>query len=160
VVTLTAGTRLGPYEIVSLLGTDDMGEAYRARDPRLKRDVAIKVLPESTAADPERRARLEREAQSVAALSQPNIVTIYSVEDVDGVLCLTMEYVDGNQSEVIVKGGLSLTQINRESCSVCLAFEGRLAAGTSQNGHLYISSGEAVNVVCPTSIRYPSGSRM
>jgi TolB-like protein/tetratricopeptide (TPR) repeat protein len=89
-----------------------MGEVYRARDPRLKRDIAIKVLPETTAADPERRARLEREAQSIAALSHPNIVTIYSVEDIDGVLCLTMEYVDGKPlSEVIGKGGLPLPQL-------------------------------------------------
>jgi eukaryotic-like serine/threonine-protein kinase len=111
-MALTAGSRLGPYEIVSLLGAGGMGEVYLARDPRLKREIAIKVLPDATAADPERRARLKREAQSIAALSHPNIVTIYSVEDVDGVLCLTMEYVDGRRlSDLIVKGGLPLTQI-------------------------------------------------
>jgi Tol biopolymer transport system component len=111
-MALTAGSRLGPYEILSALGAGGMGEVYRARDPRLKRDIAIKVLPSTTAADPERRARLEREAQTVAGLSHPNIVTIYSVEDVDGVLCLTMEYIDGKPlSDLIVKGGLPLTQI-------------------------------------------------
>src|SRR5262249_3046919 len=89
-----------------------MGEVYRARDPKLKRDVAIKVLPDTTAGDPERRVRLEREAQSIAALSHPNIVTVYSVEEANGVLLLAMEYVEGQPlSEVIVWGGLPLTQI-------------------------------------------------
>src|SRR6516164_3903609 len=89
-IAFAAGRRLGPYEILSLVGSGGMGEVYRARDPKLKRVIAIKVLPEATAADPERRARFEREAQSIAALNHPNIVTIHSVEDIDGVLCLTM----------------------------------------------------------------------
>jgi serine/threonine protein kinase/Tol biopolymer transport system component len=111
-MALSVGARLGPYEIVSPLGAGGMGEVYRARDLRLKRDIAIKVLPETTAADPELRGRLEREAQSIAALSHPNIVTVHSVEEADGVLFLTMEYVDGKPlSDVIVKGGLPLTQI-------------------------------------------------
>ena len=89
-----------------------MGEVYRARDPKLKRDIAIKVLPEATAADLERRVRFEREAQSVAALSHPNIVTIHSVEEAEGVLFLTMEYVAGKPlTDLIVKGGLPLSQI-------------------------------------------------
>jgi serine/threonine protein kinase/dipeptidyl aminopeptidase/acylaminoacyl peptidase len=109
---LSAGARLGVYEIGSPLGAGGMGEVYRARDPRLKRDIALKVLPETTAADPDRRARFEREAQSIAALSHPNIVTIYSVEEVHGVLFLTMEYVEGKPlSDLVVKGGLPLTQI-------------------------------------------------
>src|SRR6516165_3721262 len=111
-MALRAGDRLGVYEIGSLLGAGGMGEVYRARDPKLNRVIAIKVLPEATAADPDRRARFEREAQSIAALSHPNIVTIHSVEEADGVLFLTMEYVEGKPlSDVIVKGGLSLTQI-------------------------------------------------
>jgi TolB-like protein/Tfp pilus assembly protein PilF len=89
-----------------------MGEVYRARDPRLNRLVAIKVLPDTTASDPERRARFEREAQTIAALNHPNIVTIHSVEEADGVLFLTMELIDGRSlSDVMVKGGLPLTQI-------------------------------------------------
>jgi Tol biopolymer transport system component len=89
-----------------------MGEVYRAHDPRLKRDIALKVLPETTAADPERRARFEREAQSVAALNHPNIVTIHSVEEAEGVLFLTMEYVEGKPlGDLIVKGGLPLTKL-------------------------------------------------
>jgi len=76
-MALTAGTRLGPYEIVAALGAGGMGEVYRARDSRLAREVAIKVLPASFANDPDRRARFEREAQAVAALSHPNIVAIH-----------------------------------------------------------------------------------
>ena len=111
-MALRAGDRLGVYEIGSLLGAGGMGEVYRARDPKLNRVIAIKVLPEATAADPDRRARFEREAQSIAALSHPNIVTIHSVEEADGVLFLTMEYVEGKPlSDVIVKGGLPLPQI-------------------------------------------------
>ena len=109
---LSAGARLGVYEILSPLGSGGMGEVYRARDPKLNRAIAVKVLPEATAADPDRRARFEREAQSIAALSHPNIVTIYSVEEADGVLFLTMEYVEGKPlGDLIVKGGLPLSQI-------------------------------------------------
>jgi serine/threonine protein kinase/Tol biopolymer transport system component len=87
------------------VGSGGMGEVYRARDPKLNRVIAIKVLPETSAANPERRARFEREAQSIAALSHPNIVTIYSVEEADGLLFLTMEYVDGTPlSDQIGKG--------------------------------------------------------
>src|SRR5262245_14100683 len=111
-MALSAGTRLGAYEILSPLGSGGMGEVYRARDPRLNRVVAIKILPETTAGDPERRSRFEREAQSIAALSHPNIVTIFAVEEADGVLFLTMEYVEGKPlSDLIVKGGLPLPQI-------------------------------------------------
>src|SRR5262245_2896408 len=89
-----------------------MGEVYRAHDPKLNRAIAIKVLPETTAADPDRRARFEREAQSIAALNHPNIVTIHSVEEADGVLFLTMELVDGKPLDsLIVTGGLPLTRI-------------------------------------------------
>jgi eukaryotic-like serine/threonine-protein kinase len=76
-VTLTAGTRLGPYEIQSALGAGGMGEVFRARDTKLGRDVALKVLPESFATDPERVARMRREAQVLAALNHPNIAAIY-----------------------------------------------------------------------------------
>src|SRR4030095_15328856 len=79
-MSLSPGTRLGPYEIVGLLGSGGMGEVYRARDPKLKRDVAIKLLPEAFAADAGRLARFEREAQVLASLSHPNIATVYGLE--------------------------------------------------------------------------------
>src|SRR5580692_7790660 len=78
---LSSGDKLGPYEILAPLGAGGMGEVYRARDARLNRDVAIKILPEDLAKDPSRRARFEQEARAVAALSHPNIVAVYDVGD-------------------------------------------------------------------------------
>ncbi len=109
---LAPGARLGPYEILSLVGAGGMGEVYRARDTRLNRDIALKVLLEREAADPQRRARFAREAQSVAALNHPNIVTIYSVEEADGIAFLTMEFVVGRPlREMIPKGGIPLERL-------------------------------------------------
>jgi serine/threonine protein kinase len=78
-VALSAGQRLGPYEVLSPIGAGGMGEVYKARDPRLGRDIAIKVLPAELASDPERLKRFEREARAASALSHPNIVTVYDV---------------------------------------------------------------------------------
>jgi serine/threonine protein kinase len=78
---LAPGTRLGPYEIVALLGAGGMGEVYRASDSRLRRDVAWKVLPQAFAADPQRMTRFEREAQVLASLNRPNIAAIYGLEE-------------------------------------------------------------------------------
>ncbi len=95
-MALSAGTRLGAYEIVALLGAGGMGEVYRAHDPRLGRDVAVKVLPAAFGADPERLRRFEQEARAVAALSHANIVTIHSVEEAEGVRFITMELVEAS----------------------------------------------------------------
>src|SRR5512134_35336 len=92
---LSPGTRLGPYEIVAPLGAGGMGEVFRARDPRLGREVAIKVLPDAVARDPERLARFEREARLLAALSHPGIASIFGVEEADGARALVMELVEG-----------------------------------------------------------------
>ncbi len=89
-----SGSRVGPYEIVALLGAGGMGEVYRARDSKLGRDVAIKLLPDSYAHDPDRRARFEREAQILASLNHPNIAAIYGFEDSDSP-ALVMELVEG-----------------------------------------------------------------
>ncbi len=89
------GKTFGHYQITGKIGKGGMGEVFRARDTRLERDVALKFLPESMSADPERVARFEREAKAVAALQHPNIVTIHSVETIDGRTCITMELVDG-----------------------------------------------------------------
>jgi serine/threonine protein kinase len=111
-MTVTAGTRLGPYEIVAPLGAGGMGEVYRARDTRLGREIAIKVLPEEVAASPDRLARFQREATTVAGLNHPNIVTLHSIEEVDGTRFLTMELVDGHDlTGIITPGGLSLAQL-------------------------------------------------
>src|SRR5262245_13031263 len=89
-----------------------MGEVYRARDPRLGRDVAIKLLPVDVASSPDRLARFEREARTVAALNHPNIVTLHSIEEDHGTRFLTMELVDGRSlSAMVVPGGLPLVQL-------------------------------------------------
>ena len=94
-MALTLGTRLGPYEIVAAIGAGGMGEVYRARDTKLDRDVALKVLPDAFAADPDRLARFHREAQVLAALNHPNIAQIYGFEDSGATHALVMELVDG-----------------------------------------------------------------
>src|SRR5215467_1252020 len=88
---LAAGNRIGAYEILSLIGQGGMGEVYRARDTKLKRDVALKVLPNAFARDPERMARFRREAEVLASLNHPNIATIYGLEE----NALVMEFVEG-----------------------------------------------------------------
>jgi serine/threonine protein kinase/tetratricopeptide (TPR) repeat protein len=109
---LSAKTRLGIYEIVGPLGTGGMGEVYRAKDLRLGREVALKVLPANVASSPDRLARFEREARTVAGLNHPNIVTLYSVEDVDAVRFLTMELVEGQTlANVITPGGVPLARL-------------------------------------------------
>ncbi len=92
---LSAGTRLGPYQIVSPLGAGGMGEVYRARDARLGRDVAIKVLPADVAGDADRRARFEREARAVAALSHPNILALFDIGIEDGRHFAVTELLEG-----------------------------------------------------------------
>ena len=94
-MTLASGTRLGPYEIVGQLGAGGMGEVYRARDSKLDRDVAVKVLPESVAEDPDTLARFEREAKAVAALSHPNILAIHDFGRHDGIAYAVMELLQG-----------------------------------------------------------------
>src|SRR6187551_2318861 len=92
---LSPGASLGSYQIVSSIGAGGMGEVYRARDPRLDREVAIKVLPSALASDPAALARFEREAMSVARLSHPNVLSIYEFATADGVAFVVMELVDG-----------------------------------------------------------------
>ena len=94
-MSLVAGARLGPYEIVAPLGTGGMGEVYRGRDTKLNRDVAIKVLLPAVANDPDRLARFSREAQVLASLNHPNIAAIYGLEDAGDVRALVMELVEG-----------------------------------------------------------------
>jgi serine/threonine protein kinase len=115
----SAGARLESYEIVSCLGRGGMGEVYKARDSRLNRFVALKVLPDTAALDPERRERFEREARAIAALNHPHIVTIHSIESVEGVPLLTMELAEGRPlSEVIPNGGLALAEVLKIAIAV------------------------------------------
>src|ERR1700674_572166 len=102
---LSAGTKLGTYEVLSAIGAGGMGEVYQAHDSNLRRDVAIKVLPEAFAHDPERLSRFRREAQILAALNHSNIATIYGLEDSNGTSYLVMELVPGETLAQHIKRG-------------------------------------------------------
>src|ERR1700693_2087106 len=106
---LSVGDKLGHYEVVSLIGKGGMGEVYRARDTKLDRDVAIKVLPQVLARDAERLARFEREATILAPLTHPNIAQIYGIEESDTGRALVMELVPGQT----LKGPLPLNEALR-----------------------------------------------
>src|SRR5580658_3866138 len=105
-MALAAGDKLGHYEILALIGKGGMGEVYRARDPRLGRDVAIKVLPAAVARDPERLARFEREAKVLAALNHSNIAAIYGLEETaNNGRAIVMELVDGPTLDERIRAG-------------------------------------------------------
>jgi Tol biopolymer transport system component/serine/threonine protein kinase len=104
-LALSTGSRLGPYEVKGLVGAGGMGEIYRATDLRLGRDVALKVLPAEMATSPERLARFRREAKALAALDHPGIVTVFSVEETDGVHVLTMQLVEGEPLQRLIHAG-------------------------------------------------------
>jgi len=129
---LTPGTRLEAYEITSLIGEGGMGQVYRARDTRLQRDVALKVLPDAFATDPERAARFDREAQALAALNHPNIAQIYDSGKVDQTVFLVMELVAGDDlSALIARGnpGLHPPDSLAIARQITLALEAAHAAG-------------------------------
>ena len=108
---LANGVKLGPYEIIAPLGAGGMGEVYRAKDTRLDRTVAIKVLPQHLADTPEARQRFEREARAVSALNHPNICTLYDVGSQNGAEYLVMEYLEGETLAArLEKGALPLDQ--------------------------------------------------
>jgi serine/threonine protein kinase len=110
-MSLSAGTHLGPYEVVGAIGAGGMGEVYQARDSRLKRTVAIKVLPRELSGDAQRRARLEREARAMASLSHPRICTLFDVGEHDGSTFLVMELLEGDSlAERLKRGPLPLPQ--------------------------------------------------
>ena len=109
-MSLPTGTRLGPYDIVAPLGAGGMGEVYRAHDAKLHRDVANKILPEAFAADADRVARFQREAQTLASLNHPNIAHIHGLEDSGGVRDRIMELVEGDLSQRITRGAIPLDE--------------------------------------------------
>ena len=131
-MTLNPGTRVGPYEIVGSLGAGGMGEVYRAHDPRLGRDVALKVLPADMAGDPARLERFTREARAIAALNHPHIVTIYSTEEADGIRFLTMELVEGQALDALIPpSGLPLARF----LELALPLADALDRGASEADH-------------------------
>jgi serine/threonine protein kinase len=129
-VPVEPGQTLLHYRIVDKLGEGGMGAVYRAEDTRLGREIAIKVMPAELAADAERRRRFEQEARAVAALKHPNIVTVYSVEEADGVSFITMELIEGRPlSELIPKGGLDLMRL---ACALLSASAAGIASSNKR----------------------------
>jgi Protein kinase domain len=123
-MTLSSGTRLGPYEILSPLGAGGMGEVYRARDAKLDRDVALKVLPEAFARDAERMARFEREAKVLASLNHPNIAAIYGLEDSAATRALVMELVGGmTLADRLQSGPIPVDEAMLIARQICEALE-------------------------------------
>ena len=121
---LTTGTRLGPYEILSALGAGGMGEVYRARDTKLGRDVALKVIPETFALDPDRLARFKREAQVLASLNHPHIGAIYGFEDSGETHALVLELVEGDTlADRIAYGPIPVEDALPIARQICEALE-------------------------------------
>jgi eukaryotic-like serine/threonine-protein kinase len=115
-MALGPGTRLGPYEVVAPLGAGGMGEVYRARDTRLERTVAIKILPAQFSSDPVHKQRFEREAKSVSSLNHPNICVLYDVGHQDGMDYLVMECIEGETlAKRLERGALPTEQVRRGS---------------------------------------------
>src|SRR5216683_5735348 len=113
-MSLKAGTRLGPYEILSAIGAGGMGEVYKARDTRLDRIVAIKVLPPHLADRSELRERFEREAKTIAGLNHPHICVLYDIGQQDGIDYLVVEYLEGETlAHRLQKGALPLEQVSQ-----------------------------------------------
>jgi serine/threonine protein kinase len=123
-LSIAAGTRLGPYEIVAAVGAGGMGEVYRARDTRLERTVAVKVLPSHLSASAEVRQRFEREAKTISSLSHPHICALYDVGNQDGVEFLVMEYLEGETlSERLAKGPVAFEQVLRYGLEIADALD-------------------------------------
>src|SRR6516225_5470960 len=111
-MTLAPNNKLGPYEIQSPLGAGGMGEVYRARDTRLDRTVAVKILPAHLSADPARKLRFEREAKTISALTHPNICSLFDVGSQDGIDFLVMECIEGESLvQRLARGALSIEQV-------------------------------------------------
>ena len=150
-MTLDAGTRLGPYEIVAAIGAGGMGEVYRARDTRLDRTVAVKVLPSHLSASPELRQRFEREAKTISSLSHPHICALYDVGNQDGVEFLVMEYLEGETLfERLAKGPLAFDQVLRYGLEIVkgpldtggLRFEALPTPGHKDDHLAFVCNGE------------------
>jgi eukaryotic-like serine/threonine-protein kinase len=123
-MALTPGTKLGPYEIQSPLGAGGMGEVYRARDTRLDRTVAVKILPSHLSDDPEAKQRFDREARAISSLNHPNICTLYDVGHQDGTDYLVMEFLEGETlADRLVKGPMPLEQVLKYGIEICEGLE-------------------------------------
>jgi serine/threonine protein kinase/Tol biopolymer transport system component len=121
---LTSGTKLGPYEVVAPVGAGGMGEVYRARDTRLERTVAIKILPEYLSCSAEAKQRFDREARAISSLNHPNICTLYDVGHQDGIDYLVMEFLEGETlADRLVRGALAPEQVLKYGAEICEGLE-------------------------------------
>src|SRR5215472_4304318 len=119
-MALTAGTRLGPYEVLAPIGAGGMGEVYRARDTRLDRTVAVKILPSHLSENTEAKERFDREARTISSVNHPNICTLYDVGHQDGIDYLVMEYLEGETlADRLRKGPLPIQQLLRYGIDSC-----------------------------------------
>src|SRR6266481_980572 len=134
-MTLPIGTQLGSHEITALLGKGGMGEVYRARDTKLKREVAIKILPDEFSRDRERVSRFQREAEVLASLNHTNIAAIYDLQEAEGSRFLVLEFVDGETlAERIGRGPIPVEDALDIARNICEAFVMvRLLYGTPRN---------------------------
>jgi eukaryotic-like serine/threonine-protein kinase len=151
-MALTPGNRLGPYEILTPLGAGGMGEVYRARDAKLGRDVALKVLPEAFARDAERMARFQREAKVLASLNHPNIATIHGLEDSGATHALVMELVEGpTLADRIRSGPIPIEESLRIAKQICEALEYAHERGIVhrdlKSANVKVTSDDAVKVL-------------
>src|ERR1700684_3356014 len=129
-MTLIPGTKLGPYEIQSPLGAGGMGEVYRARDTRLGRDVAIKVLPAHLSSNPDLRQRMEREARSISSLNHPHICTLHDIGSQDGVDFLVMEHLEGETlADRLQRGAMPLEEALQIAIKIADALDKAHARG-------------------------------
>jgi eukaryotic-like serine/threonine-protein kinase len=129
-MALAPGSKLGPYEVIALIGAGGMGEVYRARDPRLNREVAIKVLPADRVSDDDRRRRFVQEAHAASALNHPHIITIYEIESANGIDFIVMEYVRGKSLDALIpRHGMRLGEVLRIAIPVADALAAAHARG-------------------------------
>ena len=130
-MSLSSGTKLGPYEVQEPLGAGGMGEVYRARDTRLGRDVAVKVLPAHLSSDPELRQRLEREAKAISSLNHPYICTLHDVGSQDGIDYLVMEHLQGETlADRLQRGKIPLAEALKTAIQIADALDKAMSGPT------------------------------
>ncbi len=134
-MVLTPGTRLGVYEVTAQIGEGGMGQVYRATDTKLKRQVAIKILPPPVAADADRLARFQREAEVLASLNHPNIATLHGIEEDDGRRFLVMELVPGETLAERLRGGDALQRVGDDRDGLTDAIKILVACVGDQQRH-------------------------